>query len=145
MGQDRSFQRINGTVRLHPGYRRRKSLLVQSAYSSGTPAIGVGVGNTVSIIDGTTDMAKVAEMIVRSKAYDSATSCSTENNIIVFESCYDEFVDEMAKHGAGTVQGRLRRKSKIAENHVAEHSSNDHACSIERLLHRVAEQIRKTG
>ena len=69
----------------------------RQAYSSGTPAIGVGVGNTVSIVDGTTDMAKVAEMIVRSKAYDNATSCSTENNIIVFESCYDEFVEEMEK------------------------------------------------
>ena len=45
-------------------------------------------------------MDKVAEMIVKSKRYDNATSCSTENNIIVFEDCYDEFVKEMEAHGA---------------------------------------------
>ena len=41
--------------------------LVETAYSSGTPAIGVGVGNCVSIVTGKTPMDKVAEMIVKSK------------------------------------------------------------------------------
>jgi sulfoacetaldehyde dehydrogenase len=74
--------------------------LVETAYSSGTPAIGVGVGNCVSIVTGKTPMADVADMIVRSKKYDNATSCSTENNILVFEDCFDEFVKEMEAHGA---------------------------------------------
>lgn len=74
--------------------------LVEAAYSSGTPAIGVGVGNCVSIVTGKTPMADVADKICRSKAYDNATSCSTENNILVYEDCYDEFVKEMAAHGA---------------------------------------------
>jgi hypothetical protein len=69
--------------------------LVETAYSSGTPAIGVGVGNCCSIVTGKTPMAEVADMIVTSKKYDNATSCSTENNIIVFEDCFDEFVKEM--------------------------------------------------
>ena len=74
--------------------------LVETAYSSGTPALGVGVGNCVSIVTGKTPMDKVAEMIVKSKKFDNATSCSTENNIVVFEDCYDEFVKEnnVAKH-----------------------------------------------
>ena len=74
--------------------------LVETAYSSGTPAIGVGVGNCVSIVTGKTPIADVADMIVRSKKYDNATSCSTENNILVFEDCFDEFVKEMEAHGA---------------------------------------------
>ena len=74
--------------------------LVETAYSSGTPAIGVGVGNCCSIVTGKTPMDKVADMIVTSKKYDNATSCSTENNIIVYEDCFDEFVKEMEAHGA---------------------------------------------
>lgn len=73
--------------------------MVKQAYSSGTPAIGVGTGNVVSMVDGTVDMDEVADKIIRSKTFDNATSCSTENNIIVFESCYDEFVAAMAKRG----------------------------------------------
>ncbi len=87
--------------------------MVRSAYSSGTPAIGVGTGNVVSIIDGTTDLNKVAEMIVASKANDNATSCSTENNIVVLESCYDEFVKAMAAHGAVLFKEGSEEREKI--------------------------------
>lgn len=74
--------------------------MVRQAYSSGNPAIGVGTGNVVTIVDGTTKMEDVAALIVKSKTFDNATSCSTENNIIVLEECYDAFVDAMAKAGA---------------------------------------------
>ena len=87
--------------------------LVETAYSSGTPAIGVGVGNCVSIVTGKTPMDKVAEMIVKSKRYDNATSCSTENNIIVFEDCYDEFVKEMEAHGAVMFKEGSEEKEKL--------------------------------
>jgi sulfoacetaldehyde dehydrogenase len=42
-------------------------------------------------------MDDVADMIVRSKTFDNATSCSTENNIIVLEETYDAFIAAMAK------------------------------------------------
>ena len=74
--------------------------MVKAAYSSGTPTIGVGTGNVVTIVDGTTDLDKTAELIIASKTFDHATSCSTENNIIVFEDCYEEFMEAMAKRGA---------------------------------------------
>ncbi|GAB1477139.1 hypothetical protein MASR2M70_19750 [Bacillota bacterium] len=44
-------------------------------------------------------MDSVADMLIRSKTFDFATSCSTENNIIVMDTCYDEFVAEMEKLG----------------------------------------------
>ncbi|MDO4544876.1 MAG: aldehyde dehydrogenase family protein, partial [Bacillota bacterium] len=87
--------------------------LVETAYSSGTPAIGVGVGNCVSIVTGKTPMKDVADMICRSKAFDNATSCSTENNIIVFESCYDEFIKEMEAHGAVLFKDGSEEKAKL--------------------------------
>lgn len=87
--------------------------MVRQAYSSGTPAIGVGTGNVVSLVDGTTDMDQVADLIVRSKTFDNATSCSTENNIIVFESCYDEFVAAMARRGAVLFKEGSEEKAKL--------------------------------
>lgn len=87
--------------------------LVETAYSSGTPALGVGVGNCVSIVTGKTPMDKVAEMIVKSKKFDNATSCSTENNIVVFEDCYDEFVKEMEAHGAVLFREGSEEKAKL--------------------------------
>lgn len=87
--------------------------MVRQAYSSGNPAIGVGTGNVVSLVDGTTSMDDVAELIVRSKKFDNATSCSTENNIIVFESCYDDFVVAMKKHGAVLLKEGSEEKAKL--------------------------------
>jgi sulfoacetaldehyde dehydrogenase len=55
---------------------------VRGAYASGTPAIGVGAGNVVVIVDETADVARAAELIARSKVFDNATSCSSENSVI---------------------------------------------------------------
>jgi len=73
--------------------------MVRSAYSSGTPTIGVGTGNATTFVDGTTDLNNVANMIMRSKTFDNATSCSTENNIIVMDTCYEAFVEALVKQG----------------------------------------------
>ena len=43
--------------------------LVKTAYSSGTPAYGVGAGNAVTIVDDTQDMKVVADKIRRSKTF----------------------------------------------------------------------------
>lgn len=87
--------------------------MVRQAYSSGNPAIGVGTGNVVSLIDGTTDLDVTAEMIVRSKAFDNATSCSTENNLIVLEECYDDFMAAMAKQGAILLKEGSDEKARL--------------------------------
>jgi len=97
--------------------------LVETAYSSGTPAIGVGVGNCCSIVTGKTPMDDVAEMICKSKAYDNATSCSTENNILVFESCFDEFVEAMKAHGAYMCTPEEAEKLKVT---MWPNTPNDH-------------------
>lgn len=111
--------------------------LVETAYSSGTPAIGVGVGNCVSIVTGKTPMDQVAEMIVKSKAYDNATSCSTENNILVYESCYDEFVKEMEAHGAYMCRDDEAEKLKVA---MWPNTPNDHVLS-RAIVAQPAEKI----
>lgn len=87
--------------------------MVRQAYSSGNPAIGVGTGNVVSIIDGTTDLDNVADMIIRSKSFDHATSCSTENNLIVLEECYEDFIKAMESHGAVLIKEGTEEKDRL--------------------------------
>jgi sulfoacetaldehyde dehydrogenase len=55
---------------------------VRAAYSSGTPALGVGAGNVAVIVDETADIEDAAVKIARSKAFDNATSCSSENSVV---------------------------------------------------------------
>lgn len=62
--------------------------LVKAAYSSGTPAYGVGAGNAVAIIAEDADINDATQKIHSSKTFDYATSCSSENSIIVLESVY---------------------------------------------------------
>jgi len=59
---------------------------VRAAYASGTPAFGVGAGNVAGIVDETADLELAAARILRSKTFDNATSCSSENSIVVVEA-----------------------------------------------------------
>ena len=52
-------------------------------------------------------------MIVRSKTFDHATSCSTENNLIVLEECYDAFMDAMARHGGYLIKEGTPEKDRL--------------------------------
>jgi sulfoacetaldehyde dehydrogenase len=74
--------------------------MVKSAYSSGTPAYGVGVGNAVVVIDETADLPKAAEQIRVSKTFDFASGCSCENALIVHEQVYDAFIKCLEAEGA---------------------------------------------
>ena len=56
---------------------------VRRAYSSGTPAIGVGAGNVPVVIDESADLDRAAELICASKTFDNATSCSSENSVVI--------------------------------------------------------------
>ncbi len=72
---------------------------VQAAYSSGKPAIGVGVGNAVVVIDATADLSDAAAKIKASKVYDYATSCSSENALVIDTRIYDAMLKELEAQG----------------------------------------------
>ena len=73
--------------------------LVKAAYSSGTPAYGVGAGNAVTIVDDTQDVKVVADKIKRSKTFDQATSCSAENSCLAQDTIYDSLVAALEAEG----------------------------------------------
>ena len=72
---------------------------VRAAYSSGTPAIGVGTGNVTTIVDSSADIFETAHKIRMSKSFDNATSCSSENNVVCLAEIYDLFQDALRKEG----------------------------------------------
>jgi sulfoacetaldehyde dehydrogenase len=72
---------------------------VRAGYSSGTPALGVGAGNVAVIIDDSADCADAAAKIMRSKTFDHATSCSSENSVIIHDAVYDRMLAALTKEG----------------------------------------------
>ena len=73
---------------------------VKQAAKSGTPAIGVGQGNVTVIVDETADLEDAAKKIKMSKIFDNATSCSSENSLIIIEEIYYDLIDCLKKEGA---------------------------------------------
>jgi sulfoacetaldehyde dehydrogenase len=73
--------------------------MVHAAYSSGTPAYGVGVGNAVHVVDETADLADAASAIVTAKTFDYATSCLADNALIVHADVYDELLWRLTEAG----------------------------------------------
>jgi len=72
---------------------------VRAAYSSGTPAIGVGAGNAPVIIAADANLADAAEKIKRSKVFDYATSCSSENSVHIDAAVYDDALAQLRAQG----------------------------------------------
>lgn len=77
--------------------------LVHAAYSSGTPAIGVGAGNCPAIIDESADLEMAVASIIQSNTFDNGVVCATENSIVCVASVYDKFVKELKKQYAHVV------------------------------------------
>ena len=72
---------------------------IRAAYSSGKPAFGVGAGNVAVIVDASADLAAAAERIVRSKMFDNATSCSSENSVVIVDAVYDAMIAALEAQG----------------------------------------------
>jgi len=86
--------------------------MVKSAYSSGTPAYGVGAGNAVVIVDETADLEAAAEKIYKGKTFDNATSCSSENSVIFLEKIYETMVSNLRKFGGYLCNAKERAQLK---------------------------------
>lgn len=98
--------------------------MVKSAYSSGTPAYGVGAGNAVVIVDETADLKDAAHKIKLSKTFDFATSCSAENSLVIVESVYDALVANLQAEGGHLATPEEKAKLQGAmwvDGHLSRH------------------------
>lgn len=72
---------------------------VRMAYASGTPAFGVGAGNVASIVERSADLHEAARKIAQSKTFDNATSCSSENSVVIEDAVYEAMLGELSAAG----------------------------------------------
>jgi sulfoacetaldehyde dehydrogenase len=77
---------------------------VRAAYASGTPAFGVGAGNVAAIIDSSANLADAAAAIARSKTFDNATSCSSENSVVIIDAVYADALSALVAAGGALLK-----------------------------------------
>lgn len=74
--------------------------MVQAAYSSGKPALGVGAGNTPAIIDSSANIKMAVMSVLHSKTFDNGMICASEQSVIVLADIYSEVKAEFKRRGA---------------------------------------------
>ena len=100
---------------------------VRMAYGSGTPAFGVGAGNVASIVERSADLRDAARKIALSKTFDNATSCSSENSLVIEDAVYAEMIDALKRSGGAMfdadqkarLQAAMWREGKLSERCTA--------------------------
>jgi sulfoacetaldehyde dehydrogenase len=73
--------------------------MVKAAYSSGTPAYGVGAGNSTMVIDETADVAEAARNTRISKTSDFGSGCSADGNLVVESTVYEALREGLVAEG----------------------------------------------
>ncbi|WII36766.1 acetaldehyde dehydrogenase (acetylating) [Paenibacillus thiaminolyticus] len=74
--------------------------MVKAAYSSGTPAIGVGPGNGPAFIEKSANIPLAVKRIMDSKTFDNGTICASEQSVVVEACSKDAVIAEFKKQGA---------------------------------------------
>lgn len=100
--------------------------MVKAAYSSGTPAYGVGVGNSVHVVDETADLKDAADAIVGAKTFDLATSCLADNAVVVEKSVAEDLMQLLLERG-----GHLCTQEEKASLREAMWPGDSHIPSID--------------
>jgi len=97
---------------------------VSRAMRSGTVSIGVGPGNVPVIIDQSADLDDAAKKITLSKIFDNATSCSSENALVILNNVYEQAVQSLTKEGGWlcTPEQRMKVQEKLWVNGVLNRS-----------------------
>ena len=79
--------------------------MVNAAYSSGKPALGVGAGNTPVIIDSSADVRLAVNSIIHSKTFDNGMICASEQSVTALADVYDAVKAEFAARGCHILNG----------------------------------------
>lgn len=110
--------------------------LVQAAYRSGNPAIGVGPGNVPVYIGQSADLAFATEQIILSKTFDYGTVCASEQSLVIKATRADELIAEFKKRKAYFLnEVEKRRLEEVAFNKIQKSMSID---VIGQPAHKIA-------
>ncbi len=93
--------------------------MVQSAYSAGKPALGVGPGNVPCYIEKTANLKRAATDLMLSKTFDNGMICASEQAVIVDEEIADEFIQFMKYNSCYFLTGdEITKVENVAINKV---------------------------
>lgn len=116
--------------------------MVRAAYSSGTPAYGVGAGNATMIIDETANVEEAALNTRLSKTSDFGSGCSADGNLVIEASIFDRMLAQLQREGgylaSETEKAALRRVMWDADHHRLAHTV---AISPQKLAEAAGFQI----
>jgi len=87
----------------------------------------VATGNAPVIIDETADLDEAAQKICASKIFDNATSCSSENSVVILDAVYDHAIAALERAGGymaspmekERIQRRLWQDGKLSRHLIA--------------------------
>ena len=109
--------------------------LVEAAYSSGTPAIGVGPGNAPAWICADADVEGAARAIVSSKAFDNGVICGAEHNLVVDARVAGPFAEALIRAGSAIL-------TPAETHHFTAQAIDPHAGALRKgLVGQSAESI----
>ncbi len=109
--------------------------MVTAAYSSGTPALGVGVGNAVITVDDTADLDDAATKIHLSKTLDLAASCSSDNSVILVDSIYEQMLEKLKAKGGYLCNNEEKEKLR---NTIWDEEGHLNTAIVAQPAHKIA-------
>src|SRR5262245_32217888 len=114
--------------------------LVEAAYRSGTPAIGVGPGNAPALISADADLRHAARCIVQSKSFDNGLICGAENHLVVEARARESLIAELVRHGAAVLTKEESERFQSAAVNPETHRLmspiiGQHASTLAELAH----------
>lgn len=86
--------------------------MVKAAYSSGTPALGVGAGNVPAYIERSADVEDAVGKIMASKTFDNGTICASEQSIVTEAVIVDKVKAALIAQGGYFLEGEKLEKVK---------------------------------
>jgi sulfoacetaldehyde dehydrogenase len=112
--------------------------MVRAAYSSGTPAYGVGAGNSTMIIDETADIEDAARNTRLSKTSDFGSGCSADGNLIIEASIFDRLLAQLQKEGGYLASDAEKAALRRAMWDEEAHRTNDTVAIAPQQLAKAA-------
>ncbi len=111
--------------------------MVRAAYSSGTPSLGVGAGNSTMVFDETTDVKDAAHNTCISKISDFGSGCSADGNLVVEATIYDRFLEQLIKEGGYlTSESEKEKLQNILWDNEGHRTPDTVAISAQRIAKR---------
>src|SRR4249920_3731375 len=108
--------------------------MVRAAYSSGTPAYGVGSGNSTMIIDETANIEEAARNTRLSKTSDFGSGCSADGNLIIEASIFDRLLKQLQVEGGYLASpGEKALLRKVMWDDEAHRTANTVAIAAQQL------------